>query len=153
MRKDTRTYDPHRRWGCLGVLALWALYLAGIIWASTVLCSCSTTRYVPVESVRTEWRDRDVERLVTDTIRDTRFVLVKGDTVVDIRKKERVRLVEIHDTLQVVLTDTIREPYPVERKLTRWEKVKMDFGGMALGCTALGVCALLAWLMIKMRRR
>ena len=42
----------------------------------TVFGGCTITKYVPVESVRTEYRDRDVERLVADTVHNTRLVWV-----------------------------------------------------------------------------
>lgn len=113
---------------------------------------CSSTRYVPVEQVRTEYRDREVERLVTDTVHDTRLVWVKGDTVVDIRREERIRRVEIHDTCYVEHNDTIRVPYPVERELSRWQQAKMDFGGFALGGVAAVLAAVVVWL-IKIKRR
>lgn len=116
------------------------------------LCGCADKVYVPVESVRTEYRDRDVERLVTDTVRDTRFVWVRGDTVVDVREKERVRRVEIHDTCYVERNDTIRVPYPIEKQLTRWEQTKMDFGGFALGGLAIGLSIAVIWLIKKFRR-
>lgn len=114
--------------------------------------SCTTTKYVPVESVRTEYRDRDVERLVADTVHNTRLVWVKGDTVVDIREKERIRRVELHDTCYIERTDTIRQPYPVERSLSRWEQTKMDFGGFALGGIAVVLCIAVVWLIRKFRR-
>lgn len=118
----------------------------------TLFGSCTTTKYVPVESVRTEYRDRDVERLVADTVHDTRLVWVKGDTVVDIREKERIRRVELHDTCYIERIDTIRQPYPVERSLTRWEQAKMDFGGFALGGVAVVLCIAVVWLIKKLRR-
>ncbi len=48
----------------------------------------------------------------------------------------------------------VRVPYPVERKLTKWEKVKMDFGGFAIGglCASAVVIALSAWLARKRRK-
>ena len=64
---------------------------AAIIIALAGIVACSTTKYVPVESVRTEYRDREVETFVADTVHNTRFVWVKGDTVVDIREKEHIR--------------------------------------------------------------
>ena len=118
----------------------------------TLFGSCTTTKYVPVESVRTEYRDHDVERLVADTVHDTRLVWVKGDTVVDIREKERIRRVELHDTCYIERTDTIRQPYPVERQLSRWEQTKMDFGGFALGGIAVVLCIAVVWLIRKVRR-
>ncbi|WP_302591675.1 hypothetical protein [uncultured Muribaculum sp.] len=85
-------------------------------------------------------------------MRDTHLVWVKGDTVVDVREKERVRRVEIHDTCFMERTDTIRVPYPVGRELTRWEQTKMDFGGFALGGLAIGLSIVVLWLIKKFRR-
>jgi hypothetical protein len=38
-----------------------------------------------------------------------------------------------HKTDTVIKTDTIQVPYPVERTLTKWEQVKMDYGAIAIG--------------------
>lgn len=116
-----------------------------------LLCSGCRTRYVPVESVRTEYRDRDVERTVTDTVRDTRFVLVKGDTVIDWRDRWRTVREYVHDTCHVERRDSIS--YPVERQLTRWERAKMDFGGMATGGVIIALCVAVAWLIKKFRKQ
>ena len=120
--------------------------------AGVALTACSPrVRHVPVESVRTEWRDRDVERVTADTVRDTRLVWIKGDTVVDIRREERLRRVEIHDTCIVERTDTIRETREVARPLTRWQQAKMDFGGAAIGAATLAVCYLLFRIIRKIK--
>ena len=117
-----------------------------------LLTGCARTHYIPVESVRAEYRDRDVERLVTDTVRDTRLVWVKGDTVVDVREKERIRRVEIHDTCYIERTDTIRLPYPVEKQLSKWQQTKMDFGGIAIGAIIATACVAVVWLIKKFRK-
>lgn len=145
-------YDPARRWGCAGTCLLYALAIASAIWLAAALCGCSPTRYIPVERVRTEYYDHDVERLVADTVRDARVVWIKGDTVVDVRKEERIRRVEMHDTCYVERTDTIREPYPVERKLTHWEQAKMDYGGEAMVTLGIIVIAAVVWLIKKFRK-
>ena len=41
--------------------------------------------------------------------------------------KDRWRDRSIHDT--IMKTDSIRVPYPVEKQLSRWQKLKMDAGG------------------------
>ncbi|WP_289744712.1 hypothetical protein, partial [uncultured Duncaniella sp.] len=83
-----------------------------------LLCSgCTRKVYVPLETVRTE---KDVvTRWFTDTViqNDTRFIFVKGDTVIDWRDRWRERIKEVHDTLYIERTDTVRVPVPVERKL------------------------------------
>lgn len=54
--------------------------------------------------------------------------------------------------LASVKTDSIPVPYPVERKLSRWEQAKMDMGGFALGAIAIGLCVAVVWLIRKFRR-
>lgn len=71
--------------------------------------------------------------------------------------REIQRLQSLVDSLRAVKRDSVDRPvpYPVERELTRWEKTKMDAGGIAIGAgTALlvAVIALLIWL-IKIKRR
>ncbi|WP_289739360.1 hypothetical protein [Paramuribaculum intestinale] len=142
--RDTK-YQPGV---CTALLAAVLMLLA----VAVMLSGCSPTKYVPVETVRTEYRDREVEKIVADTVHDTRFVWVKGDTLVDIRETEHIRRVEIHDTCYIERTDTIRIPYPVEKHLTKWEQAKQDFGGFALGGVAIVICAVVVWLVRKFRK-
>lgn len=136
----------------LTVIMCLAAYVAMGLLILACLAGCTRTVYEPVETVRTEYRDREMKRLVADTVHDTRFVWVKGDTVVDIREKEHIRRVEIHDTCYVVRTDSVAVPYPVEKKLTRWEQTKMDLGGVAIGVLAAVVCIAVVWLIKKFRK-
>lgn len=106
-----------------------------------MLCGCSHTTYVPVEEVRTEYRDRDVERVVADTVRESRVVWVRGDTVVDVRERWSTRLEYVHDTVSVIRRDSVPVPYAVERKLSRWEQAKMDLGGWAIGAVVVAAGA------------
>lgn len=117
------------------------------------LLAAGCTKYVPVETVRTEYRDRDIERLVTDTVVNDRFVMVKGDTVIDYRDRWHKSTEYVHDTCYVERTDSVPVPYPVERPLSRWEKAKMDFGGIAFGGVAVALCAAVVWIVKKRRRK
>lgn len=133
-----------------------------------LLSGCKTTRYVPVERMRTEYKDRVVA--VHDTVRDSVLVLndvyrhdsvsvlSRDDTVyveswhtllqsIQLRNRAE-RSKAAHDTLYVTRTDSVRVPVPVERKLTKWERVKMDFGTVAMVIAALAIIAglgVLAW--------
>lgn len=130
----------------------------GIIAFSVVIltmlspCGCTTTRHVPVESVRTEYRDNVREVHTTDSVTDTRFVYVKGDTVIDWRDRVKWKERIVHDLIYIERVDSIPVPYPVEKPLTRWQQTKMDFGGMALGGVAAAVCIAVVWLIKKNRK-
>lgn len=123
---------------------------------------------MPVKSVRTEYKDRVVA--VHDTVRDSVLVSsdvyrhdsvlirMKGDTVYVERwhtllqssslQNRAERSKAAHDTLYVTRTDSVRVPVPVERKLTKWERVRLDFGTIAVVVTAMAIIAgigVLAW--------
>lgn len=145
MTPRDKTAQPH-------VCAALLTAILALLAVAAACGGCTRKEYVPVESVRTEYRDREVKEIVADTVRDTRLVWVRGDTVVDIREKERIRRVETHDTCYIERTHRMAVPYPVERRLTRWERVKMDFGGMAIGGIALALAAAVVWLARRFRR-
>ena len=107
-----------------------ALPIATIALLLFSLTGCrSRIQYVPVESVRTEYKDR----LQRDSIyvQDSIFVREKGDTVFVDRWRYLYRDKLITDTL--IVNDSIRVPYPVEKHLSRWQQTKMDVGGWAIG--------------------
>ena len=116
---------------------------------------CSRKVYVPVETIRTEYRDRINTEYIVDSVTDTRFVFIKGDTVIDYRDRVRWREREVHDSIYINKTDTISVPYPVEKELTKWQQAKMDVGGIAI-VTAIalfiGLCISVVWLIKKGRR-
>lgn len=93
------------------------------------LVACTRTIYVPVESVRTEYRDK----FMRDSfyVHDSTSLYVHGDTVREYLYRYIYRDRFVHDTTFV--GDTIREPYPVEKALSKWQQMKMDIGGWAIG--------------------
>ena len=108
-------------------------YLVGLILVMVLGCltfSCSRKVYVPVESVRTEYRDRGSVRVDSVFEADTRFVYVNGDTVRDYRTRWRERVREVHDTVSVVqcVTKTKTVTVEVERGLSAWERVLRGLG-------------------------
>lgn len=149
----------------------WLLDIAVMTLAAWLMCGCRTTRYVPVESVRTEYKGRVVA--VHDTVRDSVLmlndvyrhdsisVIQRGDTVYVERwhtllqssqlRNHAERSKAAHDTLYVTRTDSVR--VPVERKLTKWEKVRLDFGTIAMVVTAMAIIAGIGVLAWWLRRR
>ena len=147
-------------WALAETLLIFALSLAVGAVITLLFGSCTRKVYVPTETVRTEYKDRVVEAVRVDTaiMRDSVAVYVNGDTVriTKYRDRWRTRIIERHDTCTLTKTDSVQVPVQVERKLTRWERTKMDAGGIAigiLGVAALSGLAWLAWLAYKKRRR
>ena len=111
------------------------IYIISACIIALIFCGCTTTRCIPVETVR------DVYHNTTDTIRDsishTVYVnqYVKGDTIyndrVEYLYKDRWR---VHDSI-VIQRDSI--PYPVEvikeveKPVTPWQNY-LIIGGLSL---------------------
>lgn len=96
--------------------------------------SCKTPQYIPVETVKTEYRDK----IVRDSVfrYDSIFVKDKGDTVFFERYKYLYRDKIIRDS--IFTQDTIRVPYPVEvikevkAPLSGWQNFQVWSGRIAL---------------------
>ena len=90
-----------------------------------LLCGCRT-EYVPIESVR--YDSVMIEKLMRDSVfvRDSVYLQEKGDTVF----KYKDRFVYVYkNRVDTFFAEKIREievPVPVERKLTWWERVKLN---------------------------
>lgn len=98
-----------------------------------LLSGCTRQILVPVESSHTEYRDNIKEIHYADSVSDNRLVFIKGDTVIEMRDRVKWRERILRDSIFINRTDTIQQAYPVERRLTVWEQVKMNYGGMAIG--------------------
>ena len=91
-----------------------------------LLCGCRT-EYVPIESVR--YDSLMIEKLMCDSVfvRDSVYLQEKGDTIY----KYKDRFVYVYkNRVDTFFAEKIREvkvPVPVERKLTWWEVVKMEW--------------------------
>lgn len=61
-----------------------------------------------------------------------------------------------NDSLRATKTEYKEVPIPVEKKLTRWEKIKMDVGGWAIGAMSTFILAavgyIMVWLLKKYRK-
>lgn len=130
-----------------------ALFICLLILAT----GCSRKVYVPVESVvsRTDTIYSAKVRVDSVIMRDSVAVFQKGDTVTITKYRDRYRVKELTDTVYQSAIDSVKisVPYPVERELSRWERTKMDFGGMAIGALVIALCAAVAWLIKKFRKQ
>ena len=118
-----------------------------------ILCGCRT-EYVPLETVK--YDSLMITKLMRDSVyvRDSIYLREKGDTVY----KNKDRYVYVYKNLvDTFYMEKIREkevPVPVERKLTWWERVKLNCAEWVFGmivAVAL-VYALRKWLARKIRK-
>ena len=126
----------------------------GLIAVLAVMCiGCKSVQYVPVESVRTD--TCYVNKIRTDSVyvRDSVVVERGGDTIKVTAWRWRERYVVQRDTIYRSKTDSIAVPYPEERKLTLWKKMKQDIGGIAIGAFIAVVSAVVIWLAVKKMRK
>ncbi|MDR1121810.1 MAG: hypothetical protein LBM08_12945 [Dysgonamonadaceae bacterium] len=104
--------------------------------------ACNKSVYVPVESVRTEYRDRYLRDSIT--LRDSVFIREKGDTVWI--EKYKCLYVDKLKRDSIYLNDTIRVPYPVEipvevNYVSGWQNFQIWLGRILIAIVA-GYCGI-----------
>lgn len=118
-----------------------------------MLAGCKT-RYVSVPEYHKEYINRTDTFLRSDTLfrLDSVVVRMQGDTTVIEKIRWQNRFVNVYKikTDTIIKADSVRVPYPVEKTLTKWQRVKMDVGGWAMGLTATVIIFVIVWLV---RRR
>ena len=85
-------------------------------------------------------------------IRDSVYERHVHDTVYKYKERETVRYLAMRDTLYVERMDSVSVPYPVERKLTKWEAVRMRMGDILLVSVNIGLIYVVIWI-IRRRKR
>lgn len=143
--------------------------LLGVVIIIIVLLSLSgcKTQYIPVETIRTEYQNH------TDTIHRTDSIVREKETIIreadsalvaqlglQLKDNEKAILIlkrELerqtnkefeHSTDTVVKTDSIQVPYPVEKKLSKWEEIKMLTGEVSMV-----FCLFLVFVVILLMKR
>jgi len=103
-----------------------------ILLLTLLIEGCTTTKYVPVETVRVD--SIFVAKVERDSIyeRDSIFIAVKADTVFKTSLKYVYRDRIVHDTVSVLRCDTIAKVVEVEKKLSFWAQQKLELGGVAM---------------------
>ena len=123
-----------------------------IILLTPAIWSCRSVRYVPVETVKHD--SVYFNKVVRDSIhvKDSVLVIVKGDTVTEFRYKYVYRDKAKTDTAYVRRTDTLRVPYPVEAKLSKWQQFRMDVGGYAIFAVVVTILIAVGYMIYKLKK-
>lgn len=126
------------------------IYFISLLILATCFISCRT-QYIPVESVRAEYKTRDSIRFDSIYQRDSIYTLIKGDTVYQYRYKYLYRYLTTNRTDTILKNDSIRVPYQVEKQLNRWQSIKMKLGGWAFGIIILFALIIIGRIIFKFK--
>lgn len=127
--------------------------LLAVVVCCIVCSSCRSVQYVPVESVRTEIEYRDRWQRDSIHIHDSIHIRDKGDTVFVDRWHTVYKDKLLRDTTYIEKTDSVQVPYPVEKKLSRWQSMKMELGGWAFGIIIV-LALIIVWRLVsKMKKK
>lgn len=114
-----------------------------------MLTSCKT-KYVTVPEYHKEYINRTDTFLRSDTLYRLDSVVIRqqGDTTVIERIRWQNRFVNVYKvkTDTIMKSDSIRVPYPVEKKLSKWQQLRLDFGGWAMGLIVIVIFFVVVWL-------
>lgn len=154
-----------RRLSIIGGLALLAMFIV------MLLAGCSSTKYVPVGSdvkiVEKETMvpvpvpaDSATIRALLACDKNGKVVLQWFDTeksknaqlqfAIDSLGNMLAKMKSVPDTIYAPSKETtiereVRIPYPVEKELTRWQKVKVELGGWAFGIIVAVIIVIIGW--------
>jgi hypothetical protein len=116
---------------CLALAALW------------FLCSCTTTKVVTVEKVKTDTTYITKQQRDSIWLHDSIHVTERGDTIRIERWHTKYIEREVHDTLYRAKVDSIPVPYEVikevPRKSTWFERIMFCTGIISILCLILFV--------------
>lgn len=127
---------------------IYIILLTSAIWFT----SCRT-QYIPIETIRTEYKTRDSIRFDSIYQRDSVYMQIKGDSVYLYKYKYLYRYLTINKTDTVIKNDSIQVPYEVEKKLTRWQSMKLELGGWAFGVIVVMALVIIGWLVYRWRKK
>ena len=108
-------------------------------------------QYIPVETVKTEYRDNFVRDSIVRY--DSIYIKEKGDTLIFERYRYLYRDKFVRDS--IFINDTIRVPYPVEvvkpvkKPLTGWQNFQVWCGRIALAA----ILFLLIFFVMRLKKK
>ena len=115
------------------------------------------TKYVSVPEYHNVYVTKHDTLTKHDSVYQKEFVdrFVKGDTVFLTKTKVDYRYKNIYKTLyrDSIKTDSVRVPYPVEKKLSRWQGLKMEVGGWAIGVLSVVVLGAIGYIIMWLVRK
>ena len=146
IRKNTRICH------IINVLLI-VLMIASIVLVVFFMVSCTTTKFVPIEKVKTVYENKTDTLTERELVHDSVLVYQdkRGDTIFIYKNRWHTNaLIKWKtDTKYTLKYDSI--PYPVikevEKKLNLWQQIKLHFGGLGI----IGLLAIISIFIIRKR--
>ena len=121
----------------------WLIYIIILLTLAIWFSSCRSIRHIPIETVKHD--SIYISKVLHDSIyqRDSIYVDRKGDTVLIYKDRYLYKYKNLIDTMYISRTDSIQVPYPIEKQLTKWQSMKLELGGWALGIIIVFILVLI----------
>ena len=130
-----------------------------------ILCSCRTVKYVPVESnadsvvveklveiqlppdsatIRALLECDENGKVVLDWLDIANSKNAQAQLTIDSLGNLLAKMRTLQDTVylpskEVTVTKEVKVPYPVEKELTKWQKLCVNIGGWAIGIVIITI--------------
>lgn len=111
-------------------LSIFALFWA--VAALVLLSGCSRVQYVPMQTVLKDsivFHRIDIDSVI---IKDSIFIDRTKDTVYKYMERWQEKYIIRNDTTIIERVDSIPVEVKVEKQLTRWQQIKIDYGDNVL---------------------
>ena len=152
---------------------IYCLFLISALW------SCRSVKYVPVESSADSVvieklievqlpPDSSTIRALLECDENGRVVLswldiansknAKAQLTIDSLGNLLAKMRTQPDTIykpskEVIVTKEVKVPYPVEKELTRWQQMKLELGGWAIGIIFMTSLIFIIWIVCTFKRK
>lgn len=128
------------------------LYLFIILLTAALCSGCRTIEYRTLETVRSDTVYIQSAKVDSVMVRDSIYIVERGDTVLEHRYQYIYKYRDRVDTLYMSKSDTISVPYPVEKQLTKWQQTKVDYGGWAIGVVFVFILIVVGVMVYKLKK-
>lgn len=149
-------------------LAIWLPIAVLVLWLSILFTSCKEIEYVPVKEVHTEIEHHhDTITKHDSTYHEKNTIIREVDSAamakygIQLKNAQKAWLIETNELREQIWklerlreesaykSDSIPVPYPVEKKLSKWQQFKMDYGGLSM-IVSLGIVIFgILWLYLR----
>ena len=144
--KRLKSYETSYRF------CFWSFIAVVVMLIVAFLTSCTTTRYVEVPVEHIVYVNKTDTFLSKDSVwlHDSVYIHAKGDTIYfekwHTKFRDRIEYKVRIDSF--IKKDSVAVPYPVEKKLTKWQQAKVDWGGYSMLIVVIFIIAFL-WLFLR----